>query len=147
MKYLIVECHKLGDQWECDADRTPICITENPSEYGVGYEVWKILSDGTLEKIRGYDKALEEGMALYSWKNEEEVIEGTSPNVMIKYPNKDRDSFADNFFKRLKIRAGFKENVKSIIEDVRYCGSHGEVIGDEWVVFGKYRDSHYDIGY
>ena len=86
MKYLIIECNELGDQWECDADRTPICITENPSEYGVGYEVWEILSDGTLKKIRDYNKALEEGMALYYWEDGQEGEE--APTIIEKYPTR-----------------------------------------------------------
>lgn len=145
MKYLIIECKELGDQWECDADRTPICITDNPSEYGVGYEVWEVLSDGTLKKIRSYDEALEEGMALYYWKEGREEEE--APTVIEKYPNKDRNSFSKNFFKKIKTRAKFSETIEDIKSNILCSGSHGEIIGDKWVVFGEYRDDHFDIGY
>ena len=144
MKYLIIECNELGDQWECDADRTPICITENPSEYGIGHEVWKILSDGTLEKIRNYDEALEEGMALYYW---EDGREEEAPTIIEKYPNKDRDGFSKNFFEKLKVRVKFSETVADIETNIHCCGAHGEQIEGKWIVFGEYRDNRFDCGY
>ena len=52
MKYLIIECNELGDQWECDADRTPICMTDDYSPYGSGYEVWEIQPDNTFKCIK-----------------------------------------------------------------------------------------------
>ena len=147
MKYLILECRKLGDQWECDADRTPICVTENPSDYGIGYEVWKILENGNLEKIRDYDEALEEGMALYYWKEGEDEEEDILPTIIEKYPNKDRDSFSKSFFKKLKAKVGFSETIADIESDIHCSGSHGENIGDKWIVFGEYQDNCFDLGY
>ena len=145
MKYLIVECNELGDQWECDADRTPICITENYSKYGVGYEVWEILNDGTLKKIRNYDEALEEGMALYYWEEGQEEEE--EPTIIEKYSNKVRHNFSKNFFKKLKTRMKFSETVADIETNILYSGMHGEAIEGKWVVFGEYRDNHFDLGY
>lgn len=54
-QYLIVKCEELGDQWECDADRTPICITSNYHPYNrIGYEFWKILPNGECELVKYY---------------------------------------------------------------------------------------------
>lgn len=145
MEYLIIECNELGDQWECDADRTPICITEDPSKYGVGYEVWKILDDGTLEKIKDYKKALEKGLALYYWEEGREEEE--APTIIEKYPNKDRDSFSKSFFKKMKARAKFSETVADIETNIHCSGAHGEEIEGKWVVFGEYRDDRFDCGY
>ena len=144
MKYLIVECRELGDQWECDADRTPICVTDDPSKYGRGHEVWEILSDGNLKKIRDYDEALEEGMALYYW---EEGREEEAPTVIEKYPNKDRDSFSKSFLKKLKARVKFSETVADIETNIHCSGAHGEIIEGKWVVFGRYRDDQFSFGY
>lgn len=57
MKYLIVKCIPLDDQYECDADRIPLCIIEDYSTYKnvFGYEVWKIQKNGNLKKIQNYD--------------------------------------------------------------------------------------------
>lgn len=63
LKYLIVECRELDDQWECDCDRTPVCITD---EKGVEkyltleYEIYSILSDGKLEIIKDYTEGTDE---------------------------------------------------------------------------------------
>lgn len=62
MKYLIIQCDELGDQWECDADRTPICMTNDYSKYGgYGYEVYKLKSNGTFELVKEYTKEIKEG--------------------------------------------------------------------------------------
>lgn len=57
MKYLIVKCEPLNDAWECDANRTPICITDNLSKYQGkwGYEIYKILPNGYLNLIQDWE--------------------------------------------------------------------------------------------
>lgn len=53
--YLVVKCEELSDQYECDADRTPICITKNYKPYDdYGYEIYEIMSDGKLKLIKDY---------------------------------------------------------------------------------------------
>lgn len=57
MTYLIVECIKLCDQWECDADRIPLCVVKDYSQYNkLGYEIYEILADGNLRNIKDYDE-------------------------------------------------------------------------------------------
>ena len=52
MKYLIVKCEELHDQYECDCDRVPVCITDDYSQYGEEYEVYEVQKDGSLALIR-----------------------------------------------------------------------------------------------
>lgn len=53
--YLVVAATPLSDGWETDAEREPLCITTNLNPYeGVGYEVYQVKSDGTLEQIKEY---------------------------------------------------------------------------------------------
>ena len=53
--YLVVKCTPLGDQWETDAAREPLCITADITPYeGEWYEVYQIKEDGTLELIKEY---------------------------------------------------------------------------------------------
>lgn len=53
--YLIIKATPLSDQWETDADRTPVCITTDTTPYeGEGYEIYQINPDGTLEQIKEY---------------------------------------------------------------------------------------------
>lgn len=61
MKYLIIKCKELGDQWECDADRTPICITDDFDKfYQFGYEIYEILDNGTFKLIKEYEEERED---------------------------------------------------------------------------------------
>lgn len=56
MKYLIIKCVELEDQFECDADRTPICITDNFNKFNkYGYEIYMIHANGTLNLIKHYN--------------------------------------------------------------------------------------------
>ena len=52
-EYLIVKCVPLDDQWECDYDRTPICVTNDYSKYEhEEYEVYAIYKDGRIKLHR-----------------------------------------------------------------------------------------------
>ena len=57
-KYLVVKCVELDDQWECDADRKPICIIDK-NEYStyskIGFEIYGILPNGNLRLVKEYD--------------------------------------------------------------------------------------------
>ncbi len=58
-EYLIIKCKPLGDQWECDAHRIPICITEDYTPYiGYGYEIYKIRNDGKIEQLKYYEEEI-----------------------------------------------------------------------------------------
>ena len=53
VNYLIVKCVALCDQWECEYDRTPICITDDYSKYDAEhYEVYAIYKDGRIKLFR-----------------------------------------------------------------------------------------------
>ena len=145
MKYLVLECRELGDQWECDADRTPLCITDDISKYGVGYEIYSIEENGSLTLYKSYETSLESGMALYSWNDGEE--EETLPTVIESYPNKTRKDFSQSFIRKLKQRAKFSASTNQILTDITCSGAHGEIIKDKWVVFGEYYDTSFSLGY
>lgn len=59
--YVIVKCEELSDQWECDADKTPMLVLVNVEPDRLeefkcyGYEVYMASADGTLEKIQDYN--------------------------------------------------------------------------------------------
>ena len=56
MKYLIIKCIPLSDQYECDADREPICVTNDTTPYEGGiYDIYEIHNDGSLELIQSYE--------------------------------------------------------------------------------------------
>ena len=56
MKYLVIKCIPLSDQYECDADREPVCVTNNITAYeGKSYDIYEIHNDGSLELIQSYE--------------------------------------------------------------------------------------------
>jgi hypothetical protein len=145
-EYLIVKCKPLGDQWECDADRTPFCMVTDYSKYGLGYEVWERKLDGSFELIKDYEEALEEGFALYFW-NEDDDVHSSEPTIQYKKVGWTRDSITKAFVKKLKQEVGFQETVDDIFVDIDCRGSHGEIIGKKWVVFGEYMDDDFGYGF
>lgn len=143
--YLIIECSELGDQWECDANREPVCLTDNISQYGLGYEVYQVNPDNTFTLIKEYDSALESGMALYQW--DEGTQDDADPVVLEKWKGKDRDSINRTQIKKIKAKAHFSGTVEEIMNDIRCAGSYGETICGKWVVLGEYADDRYSLGY
>ena len=65
MLYLIMRCDELDDQFECDANRTPIAIVKDwenwaynhPTDYN--YEVWQYGNDGNFSCIKDYYDTME----------------------------------------------------------------------------------------
>lgn len=57
MKYLIVKCTELNDQYECDCDRKPIKLVDNYEKYyhKYGYEIYECFPNGNLKLIQSYD--------------------------------------------------------------------------------------------
>lgn len=56
MKYLIIKCVSLSDQYECDAYREPVCVTNNTALYeGKSYDIYEIHNNGSLELIQSYE--------------------------------------------------------------------------------------------
>ena len=145
-EYLIIQCEALNDQWECDAMRTPLCMVNDYSKYGLGYEIWERQADNSFKLIKDYEEALEKGFSLYSWDVDEETAD-CEPIVQYKKIGWTRNDITKAFVKKLKQEAGFHNTVNEIFNNIVSCGFHGEVIGERWVVFGKYMDNHFTCGY
>ena len=146
MKYLIIQCDPLNDPYECDVDRTPICMTDDYTKYGFGYEVWEVQEDGTLVRIKEYDTANESGMALYFWRDDAE--EEDAPEVLAKFPGMTRWEVSAEVVANVIRIANFTEtDVKEILDNIHSIGSYGEEGDDCWMVFGNYEDDRFDCGY
>ena len=139
--YLIMKCSELSDQFECDASREPFCLTEDPKQYGYGFEVYKVKSNNTFELVKEYDVANETGFAIVDYDDENDT-----PFVRKKYPNLTRETITKSQVKQIKKEFGFIETVKEIFDDISRSGSHGEVVGKKWRVFGEYLDNDFDKG-
>ena len=93
MKYLIVECDELGDQYECDANRIPITMTDdwkewykntNPDYY---FEVYEF-KDNKFILVKNYETSMEQGMAFVMFDNDDE----DKFTIIERFPNFNRDN-------------------------------------------------------
>lgn len=149
MKYLIVKCEVLDDQYECDANRIPLCITDDISEYEheYGYEIYEVKNDGTFSLVKNYeDTRGNSGMAIYFWKNENEVEDKLPDIVYEKFPQVEREFFTEAKIEEIKKTYHLTESTKYIKDEVRCFGSYGTILNDGWFVIGYYNGSVYELG-
>lgn len=94
MKYLIIKCEELSDQYECDANRTPITMTndwkewykkEKPDYY---FEVYEY-KNNQFVCVKNYETCMEHGM-VFVWYDDS-TPEGTY-NVIKRFPDFSRDT-------------------------------------------------------
>lgn len=144
-KYLILKCEESDESWGREANRTPICLTNDYSNYGYDYEVWEIEENGTLKCIKEYTETDDYGMALYKWQADADA-ENTIPIVIQKFPKFTRKDMTKEMANSIIKKANFKE-VDDFLSNIKYSGQHGEDVDDYWVVFGEYTENSYDLGY
>lgn len=143
MKYLIVKCSELGDQYECDADRTPVCLTDDYEKYDrYEYEIYEITSENTFKLIKEYGTSSNQGMAVYKWYDEEDY-KGEPDEIMVMDKGYTREDYTKSKIKQIKSDYHFKDSVNDIYTDIKSSGSHGEEINGEWVVIGEYIEGDY----
>lgn len=146
-KYLVIKCEELGDQWECDADRTPICVTNDYDKYNkLGYEIYEITTEGNLNLIRGYNDFAYERVCVYWW-NDENKVEECPPDEIYEIKNGNRRNVTKSLIKKVKQSYKFTDTIEEIENDISCCGSHAELIDNKWVVFGETLDDWYPYGY
>lgn len=73
MKYLIVKFDYLNDQYECDADRVPMYLTDDwvnnaPTDYD--YEVYEVQPNNFLQRIVTAERKLDGTYTLINEKEE-----------------------------------------------------------------------------
>lgn len=60
--YIICEALPVFDSWECDAVIIPMQVVENFKTFlfdkNKYYEIWKVLSDGTLSLVKEWDEKI-----------------------------------------------------------------------------------------
>lgn len=143
MKYLIVKCDELGDQFECDADRTPMYMTDDwmnnyPKDYR--FEVWELLENGTFECIKDYDTAMEEGM-FFGYENRDDETEDDNLIIIKKFPNRTRnDKCPKDILAKLKKMEDYDNSLYN-------CGTITGIEDGKYYIYGEYWDDDYNKGY
>lgn len=139
MKYLIVMCNELGDQWECDANRTPMFITDDwrknaPTDYK--FEVYEILDNGEINQtpIKDYDEPMESGMAFGYYRIDDEE---DNFHLIQKFKNRTRDAkIPNNVLNKLKNMSDFSD----FVESCGYACAEGK---NRIYVYGEYFDNNF----
>mgnify|MGYP006959368768 CR=1 FL=1 len=144
MDYLVIKCKALSDPYECEYDKTPICCTDDISQYGTGYEIYTINSNGSLSLFKEAEETLSNEMALYCWEKGQNKMT-IAPEVISTFKLK-RGQITKSFIKK-QIKPFFKGTVNKIYDSIESCGSYGEMVDNQWTVFGECHDTHYSLGY
>lgn len=117
MKYLIVECNELGDQYECDANRIPITMTDNWKEWYAKanpdycFEVYEFKNNKFI-LVKDYETSMEQGMAFVMFNDDDE----DEFTIIERFPNFDRNK---SMPKTLRKRALKGEDLD---DSLRNCG-------------------------
>lgn len=144
MKYLVIKCEELGDQWECDADRKPLCVVDDYTAYNkCGYEIYHIHDDGSLEKIRDYDDITDEYIAYCEYDEDESA---DIPAKVVRLKDGSRYDITKNDIKEWYKRFGFTDSIDEIEAEFNCSGEHGEEINGRWCVIGEAFDDRYPRG-
>lgn len=152
MKYLIMKCDELCDQYECDAHRTPITMTDNWVEWynanrpRYHFEVYELQNE-MFVLVKDYEDPMERGMSLHFWNIDDTVdIENHNPTIVEKWINATRNSpIPQNVYALAKsFYEGTDEEMRT---ELRCCGYIGwEDDKNHWWVYGYYSDGFYSTG-
>lgn len=157
-KYLIVKCEELGDQYECDANREPMFLVDDWKEWywenhpNYMFEVYKFEDEEECTLVKQYEEAMEEGMALYFWREGENPQE-VPPTVIAHYKDYDRNKkVPDKVWKVFRQGAywydGGKYTEEDFKKDLKGCGNASwEDKEHKFWVYGHYADGRYSLGY
>lgn len=147
MAYLIVKCEELGDQYECDANRTPMFMCNSWEDLRLDYQfdVYELQNDNTFKCIKDYETPMEYGMALYYW-GEDDDCETVDPTIIKKWQNRTPD---DDIPKKVKkILKDLKNKGVDIDNWLTSCGYITWYDKDNnYCIYGEYYDNRYALGY
>lgn len=154
MKYLIIKCESLADQYECDANRIPVCITEDKEKYWkLNYEIYSINDDGSFTLVKESDEAGDKGIAIYYWYDRTEDPMKDPPHILEKFPRDKRKTWGLKKVTKYAKKYNFKEKTEfidsyqDIVREIKNCGCYGDVINGKYTCIGEYRDDRFSIDY
>ena len=142
MKYLVLKCEELADQYECDANRTPVYVGDTiPTEMlGFGFEHYQINTDGRVDLIKDYDEPYDSGMALYYWADGL-CPEQNLPKIIFKYSNYNRDTPIPSEVKEVL------DTLEDLDDSLSCFGGISGCKGRDYYVYGEYMDNYFNFGY
>lgn len=153
-KYLIMKCVDLDDQYECEADRTPITLTDDwrkwvnthKDEIDYAYAVYEFIETDDEEKftlVKEYNESLESGMALVWYHNDND--KGTKPTIVQKWPDRTRNKSLPKKVQRLSRPYEKNEDYNYELHNWGYVTWIDD--NDKFWVYGEYNDNSMPVGY
>lgn len=142
MKYLIVECDELGDQYECDANRIPITMTDdwkewykntNPDYY---FEVYEF-KDNKFILVKNYETSMEQGMAFVMFDNDDE----DKFTIIERFPNFDRNKPMPKTLRKRALKG------EEFDDSLRNCGYVSWFEKDTLYAYTEYYDNRINTPY
>lgn len=141
-KYLIMKCEPLFDAYECDCNRIPITMVsdwekwykENMENIDYQFEVYEY-KNNAFESIKGYEEAMEEGMALYWWYEGEDF--DSKPTIIQKFINKTRFDEIPTIVQEY-INQSYEKH-----DNLRTMGYYNFFTEDKSYFYGEYSDNNY----
>ena len=142
MAYLIVKCEALGDQYECDANRTPMFMCDSWENLRLPYafDVYELQKNNTFKLVKDYETPMEWGMALYYW-NKDADCEDVKPTVIKKWIRRTRRECVPKKVKQTML------NGSEIDDSLKGCGTISWFKDHKYYVYGEYQDNFYSVGY
>ena len=150
--YLIIKCEQLNDQFECDADREPITLTEdwkawyNATSPNYCFEVYEFQNDKFV-LVKDFYTPMECGMSLHFW-TEEQMKEGeyNTPTVRQKWIGASRNDPMPKEVLTLATQY-YEDTVDTMMQELSACGQVGwEDDEGNWWVYGEFHDRWYSMG-
>lgn len=117
MKYLIIKCDELGDQYECDANRTPITMTDNWMEWykktspDYYFEVYEFKNNEFI-LVKNYETSMEQGMAFVMFNDDDE----DEFTIIERFPNFDRNKTMPKTLRKRALKG------EDFDDSLRNCG-------------------------
>lgn len=143
MKYLIMKCEELNDQYECDADRTPITMTDNWKTWykdnnpNYCFEVYEY-KNNHFTCVKDYSTSMENGM-VFVWFDEDTPV--CEFNVITRFPNYNRDMpMPKDLYARAKMGEDFDDSLSN-------CGYVSWNEGDRYYAYTEYYDNRISCPY
>lgn len=153
--YLIMRCDELSDQWECDADRTPIAIVDDwkkwfdeqkPLDYLFEVYEW----DGkNMTNVKDLYIPMDEGMVLCFW--EDGSIDDARPVILQQWSGRTReDKIPHSVWIEISEFLASDDNVagdtyKTVMDSIKSTGEYSwqTETDDGLFVYGEYSDNRY----
>lgn len=159
MKYLIVKCEPLSDQYECDCDREPMFLVDDWKDWveknhpTYWFEVYKFVDEEEAVLEKAYEESVDKGMALYFWNVDDDYDE-VAPTVIAHYKDYDRKKKVPDEVRKVFRQGAYwsdddEKTEEEFKSDLKSCGyvSWEDKEHKKYWVYGDYADGRYCCGY